>query len=63
MSTAKFVLIGGGSYGWTPTLITDIALNPALKGLHSSTNSEPCSPSSMASGHYDANIQLMYRTG
>ncbi len=34
MSTAKFVLIGGGSYGWTPTLITDIALNPALKGLH-----------------------------
>ncbi|MEI8078036.1 MAG: hypothetical protein WCH61_00215 [bacterium] len=31
---AKFVLIGGGSYAWTPTLITDIALNPALKGLH-----------------------------
>jgi alpha-galactosidase len=34
MSNAKFVLIGGGSYAWTPTLITDIALNPNLKGLH-----------------------------
>ena len=34
MSNAKFVLIGGGSYNWTPTLLTDIALNPALKGLH-----------------------------
>jgi alpha-galactosidase len=34
MTSAKFVLIGGGSYGWTPTLLTDMALNPDLKGLH-----------------------------
>jgi len=34
MIDAKFVLIGGGSYNWTPTLLTDIALNPVLKGLH-----------------------------
>ena len=30
----KFVLIGGGSYGWTPRLITDIACIPALHGMH-----------------------------
>ena len=30
----KFVLIGGGSYGWTPTLVNDMALNPALHGMH-----------------------------
>ncbi len=29
----KFVLIGGGSFGWTPTLVNDMALNPALHGL------------------------------
>ena len=34
MTSAKFVLIGGGSYGWTPVLLTDMALNPDLKGLH-----------------------------
>lgn len=34
MSSAKFVLIGGGSYSWTPTLFTDMALNPSLRGLH-----------------------------
>jgi len=34
MDNLKFVLIGGGSYGWTHTLITDIACTPALKGTH-----------------------------
>ena len=34
MFDAKFVLIGGGSYAWTSTLVSDIAFNPALKGLH-----------------------------
>jgi len=34
MKNSKFVLIGGGSYAWTRTLFTDIALNPDLKGLH-----------------------------
>jgi alpha-galactosidase/6-phospho-beta-glucosidase family protein len=31
---AKFVLIGGGSYGWTHTLITDVACTSALHGMH-----------------------------
>lgn len=34
MDNIKFVLIGGGSYGWTHTLITDIACTPSLKGAH-----------------------------
>lgn len=34
MRNIKFVLIGGGSYSWTPGLITDIALTPALYGTH-----------------------------
>lgn len=34
MSGIKFVLIGGGSYNWTHTLITDIAITPCLKGTH-----------------------------
>ncbi len=29
----KLVLIGGGSYSWTPTLVNDLALNPVLHGL------------------------------
>lgn len=31
---AKFVVIGGGSYSWTHTLITDVACTPALHGMH-----------------------------
>ncbi len=34
MDNIKLVLIGGGSYGWTHTFITDIACTPALKGAH-----------------------------
>jgi alpha-galactosidase len=34
MNGPKFVLIGGGSYGWTPTLMRDIALNPHVRDLH-----------------------------
>ncbi len=34
MDNIKLVLIGGGSYGWTHTFITDIACTPALKGMH-----------------------------
>ncbi len=34
MDNVKFVLIGGGSYGWTHTLVTDIACTPALRGTH-----------------------------
>lgn len=30
----KIVIIGGGSYGWTPTLFTDFALNRHLRGSH-----------------------------
>jgi alpha-galactosidase len=30
----KLVLIGGGSYAWTHTFITDIAFTPSLKGMH-----------------------------
>ncbi len=30
----KFVLVGGGSYGWTYKLITDICCIPFLKGMH-----------------------------
>lgn len=30
----KFVLIGGGSFGWTHRLITDICCIPELHGLH-----------------------------
>jgi alpha-galactosidase len=30
----KIVLIGGGSVSWTPTLVTDIVLTPALAGAH-----------------------------
>ena len=33
-SDIKLVLIGGGSYGWTYRLITDIACLPALHGTH-----------------------------
>jgi len=31
---AKFVLIGGGSYGWTHRLVTDIACLRTLHGMH-----------------------------
>lgn len=34
MKPIKFVLIGGGSYNWTYKLFTDIALTPALSGIH-----------------------------
>ncbi len=30
--TSKIVLIGGGSYNWTPTIISDILLTPSLAG-------------------------------
>ena len=30
----KFVLIGGGSFGWSHRLITDMACLPALHGMH-----------------------------
>ncbi|MBI4831281.1 MAG: hypothetical protein HY801_06940 [Candidatus Lindowbacteria bacterium] len=30
----KIVIIGGGSYNWAPTLISDILLTPALDGCH-----------------------------
>lgn len=33
-SDIKLVLIGGGSYGWTYRLITDIACIPELHGMH-----------------------------
>jgi alpha-galactosidase len=33
-SDIKFVLIGGGSFGWTHHLVTDIANLPALHGMH-----------------------------
>ena len=31
---SKFVLIGGGSFAWTPRLITDVACLPELNGMH-----------------------------
>lgn len=34
MLDVKMVLIGGGSYGWTHTFITDIASLPQLHGMH-----------------------------
>jgi alpha-galactosidase/6-phospho-beta-glucosidase family protein len=33
-SDVKFVLIGGGSFGWTHRLVTDIANLPTLHGMH-----------------------------
>ena len=30
----KFVLIGGGSYGWAYRFITDISAVPKLHGMH-----------------------------
>lgn len=32
MSKAKIVFIGGGSYGWTPTLARDLFVRPTLRG-------------------------------
>jgi alpha-galactosidase len=32
MSHPKIVLIGGGSYAWTPTILRDIAVTPDLEG-------------------------------
>ena len=33
-SDVKFVLIGGGSFGWTHRLVADVANLPALHGMH-----------------------------
>ena len=32
MPKLKIVLIGGGSYGWTPTLVRDLVVTPELEG-------------------------------